>query len=114
MVEETPQYREYTVGSTDLMYYQTNRIEMETHAIYEGKNNGQFTVLTLVDGEEIKVYSKSHPEFSYTQKYLDIVTIPATIEDYVIEAKGYQPVVIHKTFLRENYSRYKNLDYKNR
>ena len=87
---------------------------METHAIYEGKNNGQFTVLTLVDGEEIKVYSKSHPEFSYTQKYLDIVTIPATIEDYVIEAKGYQPVVIHKTFLRENYSRYKNLDYKNR
>ena len=114
MVEETPQYREYTVGSSDLMYYQTNRIEMETHAIYEGKNNGQFTVLTLVDGEEIKVYSKSHPEFSYTQKYLDIVTIPATIEDYVIEAKGYQPVVIHKTFLRENYSRYKNLDYKNR
>ena len=83
----------------------------------EDLKKGCYTLVPLtllVDGEEIKVYSKSHPEFSYTQKYLDIVTIPATIEDYVIEAKGYQPVVIHKTFLRENYSRYKNLDYKNR
>lgn len=73
-----------------------------------------FTVLTLVDGEEIKVYSKSHPEFSRNQKYLDIVTIPATIEDYVIEAKGYQPVVVHKTYLRDGYTRYKDPKYKNR
>lgn len=114
LVEKTEEYIEYIVGKTDLMYYQTNRIEMNTHAIYEGHNDNQFTVLTLVDGEEIKVYSKSHPEFSFTQHYLDVVTIPATISDYVIEAKGYQPVVVHKTFLRDGYTRYKNLDYKNR
>lgn len=114
LVEKTDVYTEYTVGKTDLMYYQTNRLEMQTHAVYEGHNNGQFTVLTLVDGEEINVYSKSHPEFNFTQHYLDVVTIPATIEDYVIEAKGYQPVVVHKTFMRDGFSRYKNAEYKNR
>lgn len=114
LVDAGDDYQEYTVGKTDLMYYQTNRIELHTHGQYAGSNHGQFTVLSLVDGEEIKVYSKSNPEFCFTQHYLDIVTIPATIEDYVIEAKGYQPVVVHKTFLKEGYTRYKNPEYKNR
>ena len=114
LISETQDYREYIVGRTDLVYYQTNRIELNTHGIYEGNNKGQFTVITLVDGEEVEVYSKSNPKFRFTQKYLEIVTIPATIDDYIIEAKGYQPVVIHKTFLRDNYDRYKNEKYKNR
>lgn len=114
LVEETLDYTEYTVGKTELMYYQTNRVEIKTHGRYEGHNNGQFTVLTLVDGEEVEVYSESNPNFRFTQKYLEVVTVPATIEDYVIEAKGYQPVVVHKTFLKDNYTRYKNPAYKNR
>jgi mannose-6-phosphate isomerase len=114
LVKEGLDYTEYTIGKTDLMYYQTNRVELKTHGTYEGHNNGQFTVITLVDGEEIEVYSKSNPKFRFTQRYLDVVTIPATIEDYVIEARGYQPVVVHKTFLREDYTRYKNPAYKNR
>jgi len=113
LISESQDYREYIVGKTDLVYYQTNRIEINTHGIYEGNNKGQFTVITLVDGEEVEVYSKSNPKFHFTQKYLEIVTIPATIDDYIIEAKGYQPVVIHKTFLRDKYARYKNEKYKN-
>lgn len=46
--------------------------------------------------------------------FLDVVTVPASIEDYVIEAKGYQPVVVHKTILRDGYTRYKNEAYKAR
>lgn len=114
LIEDTKEYKEYIVGKTDLMYYETHRIEMEKHAKYEGNNNNQFTVLTVVDGEQIKVYSKSNPEFCYTASFLDIVTIPSTIQDYVVEAEGYQPVVVHKTILREGYSRYKNNDYWNR
>ena len=114
LIEDTKEYKEYIVGKTDLMYYETHRIEMEKHAKYEGNNNNQFTVLTVVDGEQIKVYSKSNPEFCYTASFLDIVTIPSTIQDYVVEADGYQPVVVHKTILREGYSRYKNNDYWNR
>ena len=111
---ETADYTEYVVGRTDLMYYETHRVELNTHGTYEGKNNGQFTVVTVVDGEAVHISSKAHPEFCFDASYLDIVTIPASIEDYVIEAKGYQPVVVHKTLLREGYSRYKNPEYANR
>ena len=114
LVEETADYTEYVVGRTDLMYYETRRVELRTHGVYEGKNNGQFTVVTVVDGEAVHISSKAHPEYSFDASYLDIVTIPASIEDYVIEARGYQPVVVHKTLLREGYSRYKDPKYKKR
>lgn len=91
-------WKQYIVGKTDLMYYQTKQLYLEKKA--EFSNDGQFTVLTLVDGEEVKVYSKSHPEFCYRQKFLDIVVVPASIADYVIENTGYQPAVVHKTMLR--------------
>lgn len=112
LLEETEDYTEYVVGRTDLMYYETRRVELAAHGVYEGKNNGQFTVITVVDGEAVRIYSKEHPEFGYEASYLDIVTIPATIEDYVIEAKGYQPVVVHKTLLKDGYTRYKNPEYR--
>ncbi len=114
LVEETADYTEYVVGRTELMYYETRRVELNTHGTYEGKNNGQFTVVTVVDGEAVHISSKAHPEFCFDASYLDIVTIPASIEDYVIEARGYQPVVVHKTLLREGYSRYKNPEYAER
>ena len=114
LLEKTDEYAEYIVGRTELMYYETRRVELATHGVYEGKNNGQFTVVTVVDGESVHIYSRSHPEFCFDASYLDIVTIPATIEDYVIEATGYQPTVIHKTLLKEGYTRYKDLKYKNR
>ena len=65
-------------------------------------------------GEQIRVFSRSDPGYAYTADFLDVVTVPASIEDYVIEAKGYQPVVVHKTILRDGYTRYKNEAYKAR
>lgn len=114
LVEETKDYTEYVVGRTELMYYETRRVELATHGVYQGKNNGQFTVVTVVDGESVRIYSRTHPEFCFNASYLDIVTIPASIEDYVIEATGYQPVVVHKTLLKEGYTRYKNPKYSDR
>ncbi|MDU5109550.1 MAG: class I mannose-6-phosphate isomerase [Clostridium sp.] len=106
LVDEDNDYKEYVVGDTDLMYYQTSRVELVTNGCYKGKNNGQFTVITLVDGEEVEVYSECNPEFKFNQKFLDIVVIPSTITDYVIVNKGYQPVVIHKTYLKNNFEKY--------
>ena len=100
LVDTQESSQEWIVGDTDLMYYQTRRIELKTGGKYEGKNDDKFTVLTLVDGEEALIYSKSHPEFYYEAKFLDIVTVPASVKDYVIEAKGYQPVVMHKTIVK--------------
>lgn len=96
-------WRQYIIGKTDLMYYMTRNIFMDTAAKAEFSNDGMFTVLTLVDGEAIKVSSKSHPEFSFAQHYLEIVVVPASIDDYVIENVGYQPVVVHKTTLRPDF-----------
>lgn len=114
LLEKTEEYQELVVGKTELMYYEARRIELKTHGRYEGRNLGQFTVVTVVDGERARIYSRSNPEFSFTAEFLDIVTIPATIEDYVIEAGGYQPVVIHKVILRSGYTRYKNPVYYDR
>ncbi len=107
-------YQEYIVGQTDLMYYETHRIEMDKGASYEGTNDNGFTVITVVDGEKVRVSSKSHPEYNYELNYIEIATIPNTIKDYVIENIGYQPCVVHKTVLRQGYTRYKDQKYKNR
>lgn len=105
-VKEGPDFKELIVGDTDLMYYQTSRVELKTKGSYQAQNNNQFTVLTLVDGEEIEVCSKSNPDFKFTQKYLEIVVVPAAITDYVIVNKGYQPAVIHKTYLKPDFEQY--------
>lgn len=107
LIKQDEGYKEYVVGQTDLMYYQTNRIELEKEKEVECSNNNQFTVLTLVDGEEVLIYSKSNPDFCYHQKFLDIVVVPATIKDYVIKNMGYQPAVVHKTMLKDGYKRFK-------
>jgi len=101
-------WEQYIVGKTDLMYYYTRRVEMEAGAKAEFSNEGLFTVLSLLDGEECLVYSKSHPEFRYHQKFLDVVVVPADIKDYVIENIGYQPCVVHKTALRPDYAAIRN------
>lgn len=96
-------WRQYIVGKTDLMYYMTRTLYLDTGATASFPNDGLFTVLTLVDGEHVHVSSASHPEFSYDQNYLDVVVVPASIDDYVIENTGYQPVVVHKTTLRPDF-----------
>lgn len=100
LTEEGTGYKEYLVGNTDLMYYQTKRVEIETGHKVSFKNNNQFTILTLVDGEKASIYSKENPDFKYNQKYLDIIIVPASIHEYVIENKGYQPIVVHKVMLK--------------
>ncbi len=105
-VKESDDFKEFILGDTDLMYYQTSRVELNTNGSYKSNNNDQFTVITLVDGEEIEVYSESNPDFKFTQKYLEIVVIPAAITDYVIVNKGYQPAVVHKTYLKPNFENY--------
>lgn len=96
-------WQQFIVGKTDLMYYMTKNLFMEAGVTAEFSNDGQFTVLTLVDGEHIRVRSKANPDLYYDQNYLDVVVVPASIGEYVIENTGYQPCVVHKTMLREGY-----------
>jgi mannose-6-phosphate isomerase len=95
-------WAEYVVGEHDLLYFSLFRYEFEKQI--EGNTNGSFHVLTLVDGEKVAIYSKEHPERRYVQNYLDMIVVPADIGTYVIENLGNQPVCIHKTCLKDNFT----------
>lgn len=99
LVDHTNDWTEWLVGHTDLMYYETYRIDLLRDGIYHGKNHGQFTVLTVVDGEKVEISSKQDETRAYRAKFLEIIVVPAMIEEYTIKNLGYQPAVIHKTVL---------------
>ena len=90
-----------TLGESPLLYFKLETEQfLET---YEDETKGNFHVLTLTNGEKVKIYDKDHPERFFICNYLDIVCVPSTIRHYVIENMGKQPVTIHKTSLREDF-----------
>ena len=60
-------------------------------------------MLTVVDGEKVRVRSVEHPERYYEADYMDIVVVPADMGRYVIENLGKEPIRIHKTMLRDGF-----------
>jgi mannose-6-phosphate isomerase class I len=97
-----PGWKEYLVGQFESMYMQTHRIEMETGSHYLGDNGPGFCVITIVDGEAARIQSLDDPDRFYEAKYLDVILIPASMPHYEVIAKGNQPVVLHKAFVRED------------
>ncbi len=100
-LQENESYSEYRIGFNEQMDYETHRINLKTCRTYQGQNNGKFTMLAVVDGEAVQIRAKDNPEYFYRAKYLDVVIVPSTISEYEIVAEGKQPVVIHKTVIRE-------------
>ncbi len=68
------------------------------------KPSGVFHVLSLVDGEHVRVRATVDPSRCFEMRYLDIVVVPACIGAYTIENLGNQPVCIHKTCLRKDFA----------
>ena len=60
-------------------------------------------MLTLVDGDRVRIRSKANPDRFYEADYLDIVVVPADMGEYVIENLGVEPVCIHKTMLKDGF-----------
>ncbi len=97
-------WAEFIVGEHDLLYFSLYRYEFEKRI--EGNTDGVFHVLNLVDGERVVVYSKTNPEYRFVQNYLDMVVVPADMGEYVIENLGDQPVCVHKTCLKKNFTEF--------
>lgn len=99
-----------TVGEDPLLYFKL----MTTQFLksYEDHTGNSFHVLTVTNGEKVRIYSKEHPEFNYVANYLDMIVVPQNIGTYIVENLGDQPVTIHKTMLREDFldefSQYEN------
>lgn len=101
LVRQGNTWAEYIVGEHELIYFSLRRLEFEN--TIEDNTNGKFHVLTLVDGETVRVEALDNSNLSYTMNYLDIVVVPANIGRYVIRNQGNQPVCIHKAMLKNGF-----------
>ena len=94
-------WEEYIVGENEQLYFSLLRLEFEKTCIQE--TNGLFHVLTLVDGESVRVRSLDHPERFFDASFMDLVVVPASMGRYEIINLGAEPVRVHKTLLRDGY-----------
>jgi len=103
LVRSGKDWAEYIVGEHDLLYFSLRRLEFEN--TIEGDTEGKFHVLSLVDGEKVLVQSLDKPQLNYTQNYLDVIVVPANMGKYKITNLGKQPVCVHKTMLKDGFTR---------
>ena len=97
-IREGDGWMEEIVGECDLIYFSLRRLSFN-HSISDC-TNGKFHVLTLVEGDEVLVYSKADPSCCYHQKFMDIVVVPASMGEYGIINLGTTPCKVHKTLLK--------------
>ena len=91
-------WKEEIVGECELIYFSLRRLSFE-HSISDC-TNGKFHVLTLVEGDEVLVYSKADPSCCFHQKFMDIVVVPASMGEYGIINLGTTPCKVHKALLK--------------
>ena len=95
-------WEEYILGENPQVYFSLRRLEFEKKC--EQNTGGKlFHVLTLVDGDAVRVRSVRHPERYFDLQFMDIVCVPADMGRYVIENLGREPVMVHEACLGEGY-----------
>jgi hypothetical protein len=95
-------WEEYILGENPQMYISLRRLEFEKQC--EQDTCGEkFHVLTLVDGERIRIRSAEHPQRCFDLDFMEIACVPASMGKYVIENLGKEPIRVHKTCLRDGY-----------
>ena len=95
-------WEEYILGENPQMYISLRRLEFEKVCEQDTKNE-KFHVLTLVDGDKVRIRSVEHPERYFDLDFMEIACVPANMGKYVVENLGKEPVRIHKTTLREGF-----------
>ena len=95
-------WEEYILGENPQMYISLRRLEFEKVCEQDTKNE-KFHVLTLVDGDKVRIRSVEHPERYFDLDFMEIACVPANMGKYVVENLSKEPVRIHKTTLREGF-----------
>ncbi|MFA6505529.1 MAG: class I mannose-6-phosphate isomerase [Treponemataceae bacterium] len=101
VLREGADYVEKTVGRHDLLYFCLRTVSFAT--TYPDDTSGRFHVLTLVNGERVRVESIEDPRRCYVLSYLDIILVPASVGAYRVVNLGNQPATIHKTLLKDGF-----------
>lgn len=89
---------EKVVGEHDLLYFSLRNLVFEKSI--DDDTDGDFHVLTLVDGESVRVQSKTDSSRYFDAQLMDIVVVPSDFGAYTIINKGVGYVTIHKTMLK--------------
>ena len=100
-VREGKDWRETIIGEHDLLYFSLRHLEFEKEI--EDDTNGKFHVLSLVNGQSVMVESIDNPSLCYKQNFLDIIVVPASLGRYRIRNLTNNPVIVHKTMLKEGF-----------
>ncbi|MBP5558767.1 MAG: phosphoheptose isomerase [Bacteroidales bacterium] len=95
-------WKEYILGENPQMYISLRRLEFDDRCEQDTKGE-KFHVLTLVDGDHIRIRSAEHPERFFDLDFMEIACVPASMGKYVIENLGKEPIRVHKTCLRDGY-----------
>ena len=95
-------WQEYILGENPQMYISLRRLEFDKQCEQDTEGE-KFHVLTLVDGDRIRIRSFEHPEHYFDLDFMEIACVPASMGKYIIENQGKEPIRVHKTCLRDGY-----------
>jgi len=101
IVREDADWRETILGEHELLYFSLRHLEFEKEI--EDDTDGKFHVLSLVNGQEVMIESLDDPSLCYKQKFLDIIVVPASVGRYRIRNLTNNPVIVHKTMLKQGF-----------
>lgn len=99
LLREGKDWKEVVVGEHDLLYFSLRNLVFAKQM--EDDTKGTFHVLTLVDGEKVRVESIADPTKCFTALNLDILVVPADFGPYRLINEGLGFVTVHKTMLKE-------------
>ena len=104
VLREDKNGKEIVVGECDQLYFSLRNLVFGDYFTDDTKRyseSGDFFVYALVDGEDVTVRSKAHPERQFRMKYMDMVVIPASMgEVELVNNKPGTWTVMHKTMLK--------------
>ena len=95
-------WEEYILGENPQVYFSLRRLEFEKSCEQDTRGE-KFHVLTLVDGDSVRIRSIAHPERYFDLDFMEIACVPADMGKYEIINLGKEPIRVHKTCLRDGY-----------
>ena len=94
-------WQECVVGRHELLYFELRTMTFKEKIQDDTKDI--FHVLSLVDGEKVRIQSVLDPSKYYYQEYLDVIVVPQNMGKYEIINLGDGDVTIHKTLLKDGF-----------
>ena len=98
LIRSGEDWAEYLLGRRKDMFFEVRRLEFQKKI--EDSTNGVLTILSLVEGENVLIHSKSNQRFKCELQFPDTATIPACFGEFLIVNLGEKPCKVLKALLK--------------